>query len=158
MSYRGAFDPAVEAKIRHGIQKVFRHEKKGINGEELLALLGVLGKLQDKEPEDNECPCHHFPSCPYRQKAERLEKLNNSLELRLQSFQIEIEVLKKDNQTMMKSMDDLKSWFSAAINKRDEKINNLETEVAAGADERDLQKEKISQLEADIKLIKNKME
>jgi len=104
---------------------------------------------QVRGQDSSDCPCQHYPNCPYRQEAERLRKLNKSWELELRSTKIRLDVLTEDNEKMKKS-----------IEKSDERIDELKNMinaiVTANEKRESEHREIIDKLQQDIIEIKHK--
>jgi len=106
---------------------------------------------QVRRQDSSDCPCQHYPNCPYRLEAERLRKLNKSWELELRSTKIRLDVLTEDNEKMKK-----------LIEKSDERIDGLKTMITelveAGEKRESEHSEQIVKMIKDIAEIKRKME
>jgi hypothetical protein len=106
---------------------------------------------QVRRQDSSDCPCQHYPNCPYRQEAERLRKLNKSWEFELRSTKIRLDVLTEDNEKMKK-----------LIEKSDERIDELKSLVTAlveaGEKRESEHSDQISKLITDIAEIKRKID
>jgi predicted RNase H-like nuclease (RuvC/YqgF family) len=101
--------------------------KKGPQGREIRLVLN-----KPPERKDGGCPCDHFSSCPYRQRAERLEKLNDGQELRIRAMESDAAVLKDDYEKLKQQIDkqdrrnsDQELALHEALTKANESISSL---------------------------------
>jgi len=110
----------------------------------------------------SQCPCAHNPSCPYRQDAERLKKLNKSWKLDVRANTIRLDVITADNEKLQKD--------NEKISKTIEKLMGIITETKADGERREAEyrtesekrdaehRKEITQLQHEISTIKSKME
>lgn len=95
-----------DEQLAHALQKMMREtkQKKQQSGQVRIAI-----EHQKKfRPDYPECPCPHFPSCPYRQEAERLTMANTELAQQMNENAQRIIAIENDNSRIKDVMEAMK--------------------------------------------------
>jgi len=71
--------------------------------------------------DDSRCPCAHYPSCPYRQSAERLRKQNDELAQRVIEIENTISAMRRQHNNEIVEL-------RATIHEQGVQISNLQSE------------------------------